>query len=447
VFIAGSTNSYDFPITAGVPQPTYGSGASDAFAARISFGAVVRSLPNLALNKPVFVSSEFSPQFAGSFAVDGNPSTRWSSAFTDNEWIYVDLEQNTAVSEVILRWETAFGADYQVQMSNDAQTWTTIATVTNGDGGVDDLTGLSGSGRYLRIFGTRRGTPWGYSLFELEVYGAPDSPPLADLARHHPAAASSVAFNSPTYAAANAVDGDPATRWSSAFTDNEWISVDLTDVYTINEVILRWEAAFGADYQVQVSDDASNWTTIRTVTNGDGGVDDLTGLSGTGRYVRVLGTRRGTQWGYSLFSLEVYGNLVRSVSAADLAAHQPAFASSTAFSDPTYAASNAVDGNPTTRWSSQFGDPQWIYVDLGQPVVLDSVRLSWESAYAADFQIQVSDDTTNWTTVQSVTNNAGGINDLAVSGTGRYVRMYGTRRGTQWGYSLWSFEVYGAPAL
>jgi hypothetical protein len=447
VFIAGTTDSYDFPVTAGAPQPTYGSGASDAFAARISFGGVTQSLPNLALNKPVFVSSEFSPQFAGSFAVDGNPSTRWSSAFTDNEWIYVDLEQNTAVSEVILRWETAFGADYQVQMSNDAQTWTTIATVTNGDGGVDDLTGLSGSGRYLRIFGTRRGTQWGYSLFELEVYGAPDSPPLADLARHHPAAASSVAFNSPTYAAANAVDGDPTTRWSSAFTDNEWISVDLTDVYTINEVILHWEAAFGADYQVQVSDDASNWTTIRTVTNGDGGVDDLTGLSGTGRYVRVLGTRRGTQWGYSLFSLEVYGSLVRSVSAADLAAHQPAFASSTAFSDPTYAASNAVDGNPTTRWSSEFSDPQWIYVDLGQPVVLDSVRLSWETAYAADFQIQVSNDTTNWTTIQSVTNNTGGINDLAVSGTGRYVRMYGTRRGTVWGYSLWSFEVYGAPAL
>jgi len=446
VFITGTTNSYDFPITTGAPQPTYGSGASDAFIARVSFGGVAQPLPNLALHKPVFVSSEFGPQFAGTFAVDGDRSTRWSSVFSDPQWIYVDLEQNTAVGEVILRWETAFGADYQVQMSNDAQTWTTIATVTNGDGGVDDLTGLSGSGRYLRIFGTRRGTPWGYSLFELEVYGAPDSPPLADLARHHPAVASSVAFNSPTYAPANAVDGDPATRWSSAFSDNEWIYVDLTDVYTINEVILRWETAFGADYQVQVSDDASTWTTIRTVTNGDGGVDDLTGLSGTGRYVRILGTRRGTEWGYSLFSFEVYGNVVRSVSALNLAAHRPATASSVAF-DPTYAASNAVDGNPTTRWSSEFSDPQWMSVDLGQAFALDSVRLSWETAYAADFQIQVSNDATNWTTVQSVTNNTGGVNDLAVTGTGRYVRMYGTRRATPWGYSLFSFEVYGAPAL
>jgi hypothetical protein len=220
----------------------------------------------------------------------------------------------------------------------------------------------------------------------------------------------------------------------------------LTEIYTVNEVILRWETAFGADYQVQMSDDASTWKTIRTVTGGNGGVDDLTGLSGTGRYVRILGTRRGTEWGYSLWSFEVYGNEVRSASANDMAAHRPAIASSVAFGDPTYAASNAVDGNPATRWSSAFSDPQWIYVDLGQPFILDSVRLSWETAYAADFQVQISNDATNWTSVQSVTNNTAGTNDLPVSGTGRYVRVYGTRRGTEWGYSLWSFEVYGDPA-
>jgi len=443
-FITGSTTSFDFPTTPGAPQPLYGSGASDAFVSKIAFGGGTQPLPNLALNRPVFVSSQFSSQFAGGFAVDGDPATRWSSTFSDDEWIYVDLGQTIAVGEVILRWETAYGADYDVQMSNDAQTWTTIRSVTGGDGGVDDLTGLSGSGRYLRILGTRRGTPWGYSLWELEVYGAADSPPLADLARHHPAFASSVAFDSPSFVPANAVDGNLATRWSSGFTDAEWIYVDLTDTYAVSEVILRWETAFGADYQVQVSDDASSWRTIRTVTGGDGGVDDLTGLSGTGRYVRILGSRRGTEWGYSLWSFEVYGNEVRSASANDLAAHRPAVASSVAFDEAAFGASNAVDSDSSTRWSSAFSDPQWIYVDLGQPVILNSVRLSWETAYAADFQIQISNDATNWATAASVTDNTGGTNDLPVSGTGRYVRVYGTRRGTGWGYSLWSFEVYGA---
>src|SRR5262249_18066077 len=306
-------------------------------------------------------ASEFAPQYAARFAVDGDPSTRWSSEFSDPQWIYVDLGQSIAVGEVILRWETAYGAEYQVQISNDPSDetkWITIRTVTDGHGGVDDLTGLSGSGRFLRILGIRRGTEWGYSLWELEVYGAPDSPPVADLRRHQPALASSVAFDSAVYNPSNAVDGDPTTRWSSKFSDNEWIYVDLKDVYTVSEVILRWETAFGADYQVQVSDDATTWTTILTVTGGDGDVDDLTGLAGTGRSVRILGTRRGCQWGYSLWSFEVYGNLVRSTSATDLAAHRPATASSRAFDSPTFDPSKAVDGDPDTRWSSEFSDSQ-----------------------------------------------------------------------------------------
>jgi len=351
----------------------------------------------------------------------------------------VDLEQTTAVAEVILRWETAYGADYQVQMSNDAQTWTTIRSVSDGDGAVDDLSGLSGSGRYLRILGSRRGTPWGYSLWELEVYGAPDSPPLVDLARHRPAVASSAAFGSSTYAAANAVDGDLSTRWSSEFSDDQWIYVDLAGRYSVSEIILRWEAAFGADYQVQTSDDAVAWTTIRTITGGDGGIDDLTDLAGFGRYVRILGTRRGTEWGYSLWSFEVYGD--PAAVSFNRALSRPAVSSSD-FSS-SFTAALAVDGDMSTRWSSQFSDPQWIYVDLGQRVAVDEVKLSWETAFAADYDIQVSDDASNWTTIRSVVDASGGIDDLAVNGAGRYLRVFGKRRGTEWGYSLWGVEVYG----
>src|SRR5262249_9663109 len=92
------------------------------------------------------------------------------------QWILVDLGQTVSVSEVILRWETAFGADYQLLISDDGNNWRTLRNVTNGDGGVDDLSGLSGSGRYVGVYGTRRGTQWGYSLWEMEVHGASSSP-------------------------------------------------------------------------------------------------------------------------------------------------------------------------------------------------------------------------------------------------------------------------------
>jgi hypothetical protein len=122
---------------------------------------------------------------------------------------------------------------------------------------------------------------------------------------------------------------------------------------------------------------------------------------------------------------------------------RPATASST--ESASYPASYAVDGNTGTRWSSAFSDPQWIQVDLGSSYAINRVRLNWEAAYANAYSIQVSSDAVNWTSIYSRTSGAGGINDLAVSGTGRYVRMYGTTRATVYGYSLWEFEVYGNP--
>jgi F5/8 type C domain len=121
---------------------------------------------------------------------------------------------------------------------------------------------------------------------------------------------------------------------------------------------------------------------------------------------------------------------------------KPATASST--ENASFPASAAVDGNTGTRWSSAFSDPQWLQVDLGSSATISKVVLNWETAYATAYQIQVSDDASTWTTVYSTTTGAGGIETLNVSGTGRYVRMYGTTRHTQYGYSLWEFQVYGS---
>src|SRR4051794_890355 len=133
----------------------------------------------------------------------------------------------------------------------------------------------------------------------------------------------------------------------------------------------------------------------------------------------------------------------RHAQAADtlLSQGKPATASSS--ENAGTAASNAVDGNTGTRWSSAFSDPQWLQVDLGSSVAIDKVVLNWEAAYASAYQIQVSANGTSWTNVYSTTTGAGGTETLTVSGTGRYVRVYGTARHTGYGYSLWEFQVYG----
>jgi serine/threonine protein kinase len=124
-----------------------------------------------------------------------------------------------------------------------------------------------------------------------------------------------------------------------------------------------------------------------------------------------------------------------------LSADHPVTASSIQ-GDP-WAAANAVDGNLTTRWSSAWSDPQWLEVDLGAVHNIHSVVLYWENAYATAFQIQVSDNGSTWTDLYPTISGYVGKQTLEVSGTGRYVRMYGTHRGTQYGYSLFEFQVFG----
>jgi trimeric autotransporter adhesin len=126
---------------------------------------------NLALNKPATASSIENAGTTAAMAVDGNTGTRWSSAFSDPQWLSVDLGATAAITRVRLVWEAAYGKTYQIQVSTDNVSWTTIKTQSAGTGGTEDWTGLVGSGRYVRMYGTARGTGYGYSLWEFEVYG------------------------------------------------------------------------------------------------------------------------------------------------------------------------------------------------------------------------------------------------------------------------------------
>ncbi|MEU1292741.1 discoidin domain-containing protein [Streptomyces sp. NPDC005840] len=272
------------------------------------------------------------------------------------------------------------------------------------------------------------------------------SPPTAaaadaNLAQGRTATASSTE-NAGTPAAA-AVDGDLGTRWSSATTDDQWLQVDLGATASISKIVLNWEAAYGKDYKIQSSPDGGSWTDLTSVTGGDGGTDTLT-VTGQGRYVRMLGVHRATAYGYSLWEFQVFGtagtNQPAACSTANAAQGKAASASST--ENAGTPASAAFDGDDTTRWSSQAADPQWVRVDLGSSQSICKVDLNWEAAYGKDFQIQSSADGQTWTTLKSVTGGTGGRASYDVSGTGRYVRVLGTARGTGYGYSLWEVAVH-----
>ncbi|GAA0954644.1 discoidin domain-containing protein [Virgisporangium aurantiacum] len=259
------------------------------------------------------------------------------------------------------------------------------------------------------------------------------------LSQGKPATASS--SEGAAFPAGAAVDGNAGTRWSSAFGDPQWIQVDLGATATIDQVILSWEAAYATAFQIQTSADGGAWTTIYGTTTGTGGTQTLA-VTGSGRYVRVNGTVRATGWGYSLWEFQVFGTTGGTGPVGGtISAFKPVTASSY---EGGNAPAAALDGRTTTRWSSEFSDPQWIRVDLGGNATVNRVILNWEAAYATAFQVQLSNDGNAWTTIYSTTTGTGGVQTLNVTGTGRYIRMNGTARATGYGYSLWEFQVFGS---
>src|SRR4030095_8917764 len=125
---------------------------------------------NIALNKPV-VTSSVTGSRTGNFAVDGSTSTRWSSAASDPQWIYVDLGSQYNITSVKIIWASAYGKNYSIGVSNNATTWTTIKSITNNTS-LTNTNSVTGTGRYVRIYGTQRGTTSGYSIYELQVSGS-----------------------------------------------------------------------------------------------------------------------------------------------------------------------------------------------------------------------------------------------------------------------------------
>jgi hypothetical protein len=129
----------------------------------------------------------------------------------------------------------------------------------------------------------------------------------------------------------------------------------------------------------------------------------------------------------------------------NLAYNRPVFTTSN--ENASLAGQYAVDADGNTRWSSAYANNQSIVVDLGANYSVNRVRLAWETAYAKDYQIQFSTNNTTWTTVREFwgKSSAAADDQTGLSGTARYVKVYCINRATQYGFSLYEFEVYGTP--
>ncbi len=105
-------------------------------------------------------------------------------------------------------------------------------------------------------------------------------------------------------------DGKANTRWESKHKeDNKTVTVDLESVIKLTDIIVNWEGAYASQYNVEVSTDKSSWTQVFATTSGSAGEERIIINNVDARYVRINCIKRGSAYGFSIYSVDVYGKV------------------------------------------------------------------------------------------------------------------------------------------
>ena len=358
---------------------------------------------NLAYQKPVTTSSDYGTNVASNL-VDGDLTSRWESARTENESVIIDLQANAELKKFTIYWEGAFAKSYKIESSLNKTEWTTLENITAGAGGTESYSVNNVHGRYIRISCFERtsinGVKYGFSIFEVVVNGnILQSFPDVKIA----------AAESQLYLpyAKTILDG---TLSGGA------INKQKLDYF--------WTQVSGPAGAV-IKDPASALTIVKFISEGTY-VFRLTGTNNSGSN-----------------SADITISVQSPRTDSNLALMKPTICSG--FESGTYSASMAVDGNVATRWASAWLDGQWWQVDLQHQVRPGAIQIIWETAYASNFNIQISPDGKSWQNYYSNTAFNGGtitienLNSLS----GRYLKVNCVKRATDYGSSFYSFSLNG----
>ncbi|MCH5224926.1 MAG: discoidin domain-containing protein [Muribaculaceae bacterium] len=437
---------------------------------------------------------------------DGDHSTRWGSAHTDDEWVAIDLGEDCFISKVKIDWEAAYASLYDIEVAPDGcpmttmtadyagekrqikvpdeSAWVQACRVENSASG-EVISEVFANGRYVRMKGLKRHTVYGYSIYEMEVTGVKLSSSPEEII--------GVEFNLPevmdsgetitltplAFTFGGSTISNTAVEWSAdceaRFTGNEFTPTSFgpynvygkipggmtiqAPVY-VNEVENAAYVDFGresydaiAGYKVNIPFTVYN----QFLAPYSGGIKDIeiNVVDEEGNRVDYATYNRATcnflsqKSGIYFVRFETLGVCmvnVRPVSEINLALGKPVTVSST---EGWNVAANAVDGDPGSRWESEWADNQWLSIDLEGLYMVDRVLISWEGAYAKSFTIEVSTDDVNYREVYSQSASQGNVESFGFApAEARYIRLNCEKRALDaYGFSLYEIEVFGQSRL
>lgn len=208
------------------------------------------------------------------FIADDNLKTRWSSEFSDPQWLQIDLGRTATVSGFRLHWEDAFSSKYRVQASLDANNWKTVYESHNADGKIDDVYIRPMSARFLRLEGLQRATGWGHSLWEIDVKGLDEQVIVS-------------ATESSGEAPQVVMDGDLETVWQSKKSDSTTLKLDFGKLIKFRGLRIDWGEVHAQSIAMKISKAGNKWVPVAAIKNGSGKFDFLTHGLQQARYVEI----------------------------------------------------------------------------------------------------------------------------------------------------------------
>jgi len=384
---------------------------------------------NIALNCSATASSWDASNVTPDKAFDGDGGTRWTSEYSDPQWLRVDLGSTKTVSKCVLKWEnaTVYDDEYKIQYSDDDSNWSDAYHETNGSGQVHTVTFSPTEARYWRMYGISRAGGWGHSLWEMELYEATSVTSL----EYWDIPGSDLQYAGDDFGECVWPEGIGQFIQTAYFTNRDTLAEKhIAQMDTIEYTVATGKKAYPYAWPRNMITD--------TAGTGWGDDDERTdSLSIAATAWMYIGKNK----------VECFANFVEQPDPEpgdNVALNGTATASS--WVDANVVPSKAIDGLGNTRWTSEYSDPQWIRVDLGSAQDICQVILKWETAavYDDEYKIQYSSDDTNWTDAYHETNGSGQVHtiDFEEIITARYWRMYGISRAGGWGHSLWEFEIY-----
>lgn len=282
---------------------------------------------NLAADKTVTASAEYGSMPASNLT-DDDTASRWSTERDATQWAYVDLGASYDMNYFSMIWESdsVYASAYNIYVSDNTEDWgdPVVSRTDNASGTSEERLEEAVTGQYVKLEVTSMHGYPSVSASDFKVM-------LKDESQSTPQdPEENVALGRTGYSSSNetadltvdkAFDGDTSTRasrWSSNVGNPpHWLYVDLGEQRDVKTVRIFWETRKATNYEIQVSDDAQDWDTVKTLTERPASTTDTITLDDTvqARYVRLYISASdaedpdgGVTWNsISVYEMEVYG--------------------------------------------------------------------------------------------------------------------------------------------